>query len=51
MTEKLILLGRPFELEIVHNSPHWWAASEHYARHTFRRLTDFFHQHIPPGPR
>ncbi len=51
MTEKLILLGRPFELEIVHNSPHWWAASEHYARHTFRRLNDFFRRHIPPGPR
>lgn len=51
MTEKLALLGRPFELEIVHNSAHWWAGSEHYARHTFRRMTDFFHRHIPPGPR
>jgi hypothetical protein len=51
MTEKLALLGRPFELEIVHNSAHWWAGSEHYARHTFRRLDDFLRRHVPPGPR
>lgn len=51
MTRKLTLLGRPFELELVHNSAHWWAASDHYARHTFRRLNDFLRRHVPPGPR
>ena len=51
MTQKLTLLGRPFELELVHNSAHWWAASDHYALHTFRRLNDFLRRHVPPGPR
>jgi|GEM_PF-174490 len=51
MAEKLTLLRRPFELELVHNSAHWWAASEHYALHTFRRLDDFLRRHVPPGGR
>jgi dipeptidyl-peptidase 4 len=51
MTEKLALLGRPFELHIVHDSGHWWAASEHYRLNTFRRLDDFLRRHVPPGPR
>ena len=51
MTQKLALLGRPFELEIVHNSAHWWAETDHYALHTFRRLNGFLRRHVPPGPR
>ncbi|TVQ41703.1 MAG: S9 family peptidase [Wenzhouxiangella sp.] len=51
MAEKLKLLGKRFELDIVHDSGHWWAASEHYARYTFRRLEEFMHRHVPPGPR
>ena len=51
MAEKLTLLNRPFELELVHNSAHWWAATEHYALHTFRRLHDFLIRHVPPGGR
>lgn len=51
MVEKLTLLNRPFELELVHNSAHWWAATEHYALHTFRRLHDFLTRHVPPGGR
>ena len=51
LSEKLMLLGKEFELDIVHDSGHWWAAQEHYALYTFRRLVDFFHRHMPPGPR
>jgi len=51
MAEKLKLLGKQFELDIVHDSGHWWAASEHYARYTFGRLYDFLRRHVPPGPK
>ncbi len=51
MAEKLKLLGKQFELDIVHDSGHWWAASDHYARYTFGRLDDFIRRHVPPGPR
>jgi dipeptidyl-peptidase 4 len=51
LTEKLALLGKPYELHVVHNSGHWWAASDHYARSTFGRLNDFLRRHVPPGPR
>ena len=50
MAEKLKLLGKTFELDLVHDSGHWWAASDHYARYTFGRLVDFMHRHVPPGP-
>ncbi len=51
MAEKLKLLGKRFELDLVHDSGHWWAASEHYARYTFGRLEAFMHRHVPPGPK
>lgn len=51
LAERLTLLQRPFELELVHNSAHWWAATENYALHTFRRKDAFLRQHVPPGPR
>ncbi len=51
MAEKLKLLGKTFELDIVHDSGHWWAGSDHYARYTFGRLDDFLRRHIPPGPK
>ncbi len=51
MAEKLKLLGKQFELDIVHDSGHWWAATDHYARYTFGRLNDFIRRHAPPGPR
>ncbi len=50
MTEKLKLLGKRFELDLVHDSGHWWAGSDHYARYTFQRLEEFMHRHVPPGP-
>jgi dipeptidyl-peptidase-4 len=51
LAERLTLLQRPFELELVHNSAHGWAATENYALHTFRRKDAFLRQHVPPGPR
>lgn len=50
LAERLKLLGRRFELDIVHDSGHWWAESEHYAIYTFGRLIEFMHRHVPPGP-
>ena len=49
MAEKLKLLGKRFELDIVHDSGHWWAASDHYARYTFGRLNEFLRRHVEPG--
>jgi dipeptidyl-peptidase 4 len=51
MAEKLKLLGKSFELDIVHDSGHWWAESDHYARYTFGRLDTFLRRHIAPGAR
>ncbi len=50
LAEKLILLGKDFELVPVHDSGHWWAANEAYANYTFGRMTDFLRRHVPPGP-
>ncbi len=51
MAEKLTLLGKRFELDIPHDSGHWWAANDHYARYTFGRLDEFLRRHVAPGPR
>lgn len=49
MFEKLMLLGKDFDMVIPPESAHWWAYPEHYAVHTFRKFMQFFHRHIPPG--
>lgn len=49
MAEKLMLLGKDFEMEIVSNTGHWWAGREHYAVHTLRRLQDFLDEHVGEG--
>ncbi len=51
LTEKLMLLGKDFDLVGMPRAPHWWAGTEHYAIYTFGKLEDFFRRHVPPGPR
>ncbi|MCA1778233.1 MAG: prolyl oligopeptidase family serine peptidase, partial [Xanthomonadaceae bacterium] len=50
MADKLMLLGKDFDLISMPNAAHWWAEPEHYARYTFGKLEDFFRRHVPPGP-
>lgn len=50
MTEKLMMLGKDFDLISIPNAPHWWAWPEHYGAYTFGKLEDFFRRHVPPGP-
>ncbi|WP_376690678.1 prolyl oligopeptidase family serine peptidase [Wenzhouxiangella sp. EGI_FJ10409] len=51
LTEKLMLLGKDFDLVAMPRAPHWWAGTEHYAVYTFGKLEDFFRRHVTPGPR
>jgi len=51
LTEKLMLLGKDFDLVAMPRAPHWWAGTEHYAVYTFGKLEEFFRRHVPPGPR
>lgn len=51
MTDKLIMLGKDFDLISMPNASHWWASPEHYGIYTFRKLENFFRRHVPPGPR
>lgn len=51
MAEKLMMLGKDFDLISIPNAPHWWAKPEHYGIYTFGKLEEFFRRHVPPGPR
>lgn len=51
MAEKLMMLGKDFDLISIPNAPHWWAKPEHYGVYTFGKLEDFFRRHVSPGPR
>ena len=51
MAEKLMMLGKDFDLISMPNAPHWWAKPEHYGVYTFGKLEDFFRRHVPPGPK
>jgi dipeptidyl-peptidase-4 len=51
LMEKLMLLGKDFDLVMPPQSGHWWASPEHYAVHTFRKFVDFIDRHVGPGAR
>lgn len=51
MMEKLMLLGKDFDMVVPPQSAHWWAYPEHYAVHTFRKLWAFFDRHVGAGAR
>jgi dipeptidyl-peptidase-4 len=51
LIEKLLFLGKDFDVAIMPTSPHWWATSEHYGIYTFRKLVQFLDEHVGPGAR
>jgi hypothetical protein len=51
LIEKLLFLGKDFDVSIMPTSPHWWATSEHYGIYTFRKLVQFLDEHVGPGAR
>jgi dipeptidyl-peptidase-4 len=51
MMEKLMLLGKDFDLAVAPNAPHGWASSEHYAIFLNRKLQQYFDRHLTPGPK
>lgn len=51
MIEKLMLLGKDFDMIVPPQSAHWWAYPEHYAVHTFRKMRAFFDRHVGAGAR
>lgn len=51
MMEKLMHLGKDFEMAITSNTGHWWAGREHYAAYTLGYLQDFLDEHVGPGAR
>jgi dipeptidyl-peptidase 4 len=51
MMEKLMLLGKDFDMIVPAESGHWWAYPEHYSVHTFRKFMQFFDRHVGPGGR
>ena len=46
MMEKLMLLGKDFDMAIMPTSAHWWAYPEHYTVFSFRKLMQFFDRHL-----
>jgi dipeptidyl-peptidase 4 len=50
MAEKLIALGKDFDLAVAPRSPHAWTRQEHYAVFMMRKLVQHFDRHLRPGP-
>jgi dipeptidyl-peptidase 4 len=50
MAEKLMTLGKDFDLAIAPRSPHGWTRSEHYAVFMMRKLVQHFDRYLRPGP-
>lgn len=51
MMEKLMLLGKDFDMAFAPASAHGWTGREHYARFMLRKLLQHFDRHLAPGPR
>ena len=51
LAERLMLLGKDFELATAPAATHAWTAREHYAIYFYRRLTQFFDRYLHPDPR
>ena len=50
MAEKLMRLGKDFDLAIAPWSAHGWTRQEHYAVFMMRKLVQHFDRHLGPGP-
>jgi dipeptidyl-peptidase-4 len=46
LAERLMLLGKDFELATAPAATHAWTAREHYAVYFYRRLVEFFERHL-----
>jgi dipeptidyl-peptidase-4 len=46
LAERLMLLGKDFDLATAPAATHAWTAREHYAIYFYRKLTQFFDQHL-----
>jgi dipeptidyl-peptidase-4 len=50
MAEKLMTLGKDFDLAVAPRSPHGWTRQEHYAVFMMRKLVQHFDRYLGPGP-
>jgi len=50
MAEKLMTLGKDFDIAVAPRSPHGWTRQEHYAVFTMRKLVQHFDRYLRPGP-
>lgn len=46
LAERLMLLGKDFDLATAPRATHAWSAREHYAIYFFRKLTDYFERYL-----
>ena len=51
LAERLMLLGKDFDVATAPGATHAWTAREHYARYFYRKLVQFFDRHLAPGAR
>ena len=51
LAERLMLLGKDFEVATAPAATHAWTAREHYAVYFYRKLVQFFARHLGQGPR
>ncbi len=50
LSEKLMLLGKDFELAIAPSAAHGWSQRDYYARYMLTRLVAFFDRYLGRGP-
>ncbi len=48
LAERLMLLGKDFDLATAPAATHAWSAREHYAVYFFRKLTQYFDRYLQP---
>jgi dipeptidyl-peptidase-4 len=51
LAERLMLLGKDFDLATAPAATHAWTAREHYAIYFYRKLVQFFAAHLRVAPR
>jgi len=51
LAERLMLLGKDFDVATAPGATHAWTAREHYARYFYRKLVQFFDRHLAVGVR
>jgi dipeptidyl-peptidase-4 len=49
LAERLMLLGKDFDLATAPAATHAWTAREHYAIYFYRKLVQFFDRHLKPS--